>query len=247
MVKTLMTMLVVGLGVSSPMSAPDGSVDDVIDREMAASGAPGLAYAVVTDGNITSAGARGVVEVGGDEEVTPDTPFLTGSISKSFTALSVMQLVEAGRVDLDAAVHGYLDGFTSNRAVRPASAASPFYGLGWFVDSNDGTVWHSGSSPGFETLATMRPSENRAVVVLVNPGSGVGFGETTQLRNAITARALGLAYDGEGSRLSQKALFIALVLLPGVHTLSMVWAWRHRADLRAKRAPSAASASGSRC
>ena len=396
-VKTLMTMLVVGLGVASPMSGPGGSVDDVIDSEMGASGAPGLAYAVVTDGDITSAGARGVVELGGDEEVTPDTPFLTGSISKSFTALSVMQLVEADRVDLDAAVHGYLDGFTSDPAgtitvrqlldhtsgystwqgntaptdltggehelaervehladvtpahapaqrweysnanyqilgrvvevvsgqsyqsyvtehilqpigmrdsfvadgevhanmatghrpwfgtkrplsdnqtqlgtapqggiiasatdvarflqtmmngradvlsaegkaemMRPASAASPFYGLGWFVDSSNGTVWHSGSSPGFETLATMSPSGNDAVVVLVNSGSGVGFGETTQLRNAITAQALGLAYDGEGSRLSQKALFIALVLLPGVYTLSMVWAWRHRADLRAK-------------
>ena len=118
--------------------------------------------------------------------------------------------------------------------MRPASAASPFYGLGWFVDSGNGTVWHSGTSPGYETLATMMPSENKAVVVLVNAGSGIGFGETTQLRNAITAAALGLDYDGEGSRLSQKALFLSLVLLPFVYALSMIWAWRHRVDIRAK-------------
>ena len=73
--------------------------------------------------------------------------------------------------------------------MRPASAASPFYGLGWFVDSDNGSVWHSGSSPGFETLATLVPAEKKGVVVLVNGGSGVGFGETTQLRNGITARA----------------------------------------------------------
>ena len=80
----------------------------------------------------------------------------------------------------------------------------------------------------------MIPSKGKAVVVLINAGSGVGFGETTQLRNAITAQALGLEYDGEGSRLSQKTLFVALVLLPFVYALSMIWAWRHRMAIRAK-------------
>ena len=70
--------------------------------------------------------------------------------------------------------------------------------------------------------------------MLVNGGSGLGFGETAQLVNGITARALGLDYDGEGSRLRQKALFISLVLLPVVYLLSMVWAWRHRVEIRAK-------------
>ena len=118
--------------------------------------------------------------------------------------------------------------------MRPASAASPFYGFGWFVDSGNGSVSHSGSSPGFETLATMVPAEKKAVVVLVNAGSGLGFGETTQLRNGITARAIGLDYDGEGSRWSQKALFISLVLLPIIYLLSMIWAWRRRVEIRAK-------------
>ena len=118
--------------------------------------------------------------------------------------------------------------------MRPASAASPFYGLGWFIDSGNRTVWHSGSTPGVETLATMVPAEKKAVVVLVNGGSGLGFGETAQLRNGITARALGLDYDGEGSRLWQKVLFISLVALPIVYLLGMIWAWRHRAALRAK-------------
>ena len=45
---------------------PDGSIEDVIDHEMPASGVPGLAYAVVADGEITSPGARGVVRIGGD-------------------------------------------------------------------------------------------------------------------------------------------------------------------------------------
>ena len=62
----------------------------------------------------------------------------------------------------------------------------------------------------------------------------MGFGETTQLRNGITARAIGLDYDGEGSRWPQKAIFISLVLLPIIYLLSMVWAWRRRVETRAK-------------
>ncbi len=384
--------------ISAPAVQASGDpVEDFIDREMPASGVPGLSYAVVTDGEISLVGERGVAEAGGDREVTPDTPFMSGSITKSFTALAVMQLVEAGHVDLDADTSRYLDDFGdrpagaitirqllshtsgfstlqgnsshvdetgaedeleqrvdqlaaeapayepgqrweysnanylilgrlieivsgqdyqtyiatsileplgmedsfvadgqehesmatghtpwfgTKRAVadrvtsrgmapaggviasaedlarylqtmmngaddvlsaegkaqmmRPASPASPFYGLGWFVDSAEGSVWHSGSTPGFESLATMYPAENSGVVVLVNGGSGVGFGETTQLRNGITAAALGLDYDGEGGRWAQKALFIGLALLPVGYLLSMIWAWRHRTQLRAK-------------
>lgn len=38
-----------------------------------------------------------------------DTPFIIGSMSKSFTALSIMQLVEEGRINLDALISSYLD------------------------------------------------------------------------------------------------------------------------------------------
>jgi hypothetical protein len=124
---------------------------------------------------------------------------------------------------------------TSKAAMlRPASDASPFYGFGWLIDAQKGTVYHSGESPGTETLAVLAPAKKKAVIVLVNAGGGIGFGETRQLRNGIAARALGLDYSGEGSRWQQKALFIALVLLPLVFLLSMIWAWLHRVELRAK-------------
>ncbi len=118
--------------------------------------------------------------------------------------------------------------------MQPASTVSPYYGLGWYLDPANGTVWHSGSTPGFETLLTIVPSKDQGVVVLVNAGSGMGFGETAKLRNGITARALDLDYDGEGSRWLQKAVFVSLVLLPAVYVASMAWAWRRRSQIRAK-------------
>ena len=43
--------------------------------------------------------------------MTPQTPFIIGSVAKSFTALAVMQLVEANKIDLDAPVQRYLPWF----------------------------------------------------------------------------------------------------------------------------------------
>ncbi len=398
----LLAAVVLGLGATVPAVAvvtagPDGAVEAVIDRRMPSSGAPGLAYAIVADGRITAAGARGVVRAGGDEVVGPDTPFPTGSISKSVTALAVMQLVEAGQVALDTGVSEYLDDFSGRASgvitvrqllshtsgfttlqgntshtdvtggrdelahrvtglaevvpahapdegweysnanylvlgrlvevvsgeayqdyvasnilrpvgmddsfvsdgevheavatghrpwfgtkrplpdsrtargmapagglvasatdlaryllvmmngeddvlsaegkalmMRPAGAASPFYGLGWFVDDGNGSVWHSGSVPGAESLATLVPSDGRGAVVLVNAGSGVGFGETGELMGGVIATAVGLDEAAQGSRWPQRTLFLALVLMPAGYLLGIVWAWRHRAGIRAK-------------
>ncbi|MBN1219504.1 MAG: beta-lactamase family protein, partial [Anaerolineae bacterium] len=50
----------------------------------------------------------------------PQTPFFIGSLTKSFTALAVMQLVEAGKIDLDAPVQHYLPWF---RVANPQASA----------------------------------------------------------------------------------------------------------------------------
>ncbi len=51
--------------------------------------------------------------------MTSQTPMLIGSVTKSFTALAILQLVEAGRIELDAPVQHYLPWFT----VLPPPAA----------------------------------------------------------------------------------------------------------------------------
>lgn len=88
----------------------DAKIRDFVTGAMRADAIPGLAVVVVTrDG---TAYAEGFGTKGGeDEAITPDTPFVLGSMSKSMTALAVMQLVEAGRIDLDAPVRLYLPNF----------------------------------------------------------------------------------------------------------------------------------------
>jgi CubicO group peptidase (beta-lactamase class C family) len=66
--------------------------------------------AVVSDRRILR--ARGFGEADGSgRAVTPRTPFLLGSTTKTFTSLAVMQLAEAGEVDLDSPVRRYVPEF----------------------------------------------------------------------------------------------------------------------------------------
>lgn len=372
------------------------AIDEVVVRELPASGAPGVAYAVVDHGDVR-AGGGGRTRANGVRAVTADTVFRIGSISKSFTALAIMQMAQSGAVDLDAGVATYLPAFKGHAAgsislrqllshtsgystvqgngshgddayrnrglakyvsrvaqwqpayppgerweysnlnyqilgavieavngqdyadyikahifvplgmadsfvgngptrrpiaighrpwfggkrpyepgrydrvaapaggifasandlarflammlngkddivsaankakmLRPANQASSFYGLGWFIDRDAGTAFHSGLVPGTETLATLLPAEGKAVVVLVNANGGIGFGDNLQLRNAITAKALGLEYAGEGSRLWPKLTYLMVMLLPVAFVACMAWAWLRRVKLRAK-------------
>ena len=87
---------------------PDlAAIDRFVRSEMDAQRIPGLALGIVHGDRIVHVRGFGQAERSG-RDVTPQTPFLIGSVTKSFTALAIMQLSEAGRVQLDAPVQRYL-------------------------------------------------------------------------------------------------------------------------------------------
>jgi CubicO group peptidase (beta-lactamase class C family) len=99
--------------LSQPMawSVPDlTKVDEYVASEMRATGVPGLAIAIVVDHATVYAKGFGVAGESG-AAIAADTPFILGSLSKSFTAMAVMQLVEADRIELDAPVQRYIPWF----------------------------------------------------------------------------------------------------------------------------------------
>ncbi len=87
-----------------------GAVDAYIEKEMRASRIPGLALGIVQDGEIIY--LKGYGSAGSGREVAPETPFIIGSLSKSFTAAAAMQLVETGKLELDEPVKTYLPWFS---------------------------------------------------------------------------------------------------------------------------------------
>lgn len=115
---TLLLVSLTALLVFSPasMAAPlvdvdVAAVDAYVEAQRQTLNIPGLALAVVQGDQV--AYLHGYGQAGPDgRPVTPQTPFMIGSTTKSFTALAIMQLVEAGQLELDTPVQRYLPWFT---------------------------------------------------------------------------------------------------------------------------------------
>ena len=96
----------------SPAVSPEFvAIDAYIAQEMRDLHIPGLALGIVHNDEVAYLQGFGVADPSGNV-VTPQTPFILASASKSFTALAIMQLVEEGKVDLDAPVVTYVPSFS---------------------------------------------------------------------------------------------------------------------------------------
>ena len=87
-----------------------GRLDEFLLKQMETYKIPGLAVAIVRNGEVEYINGYGIANPNGDP-VTPDTSFLLASVSKSFTALAIMQLVEEGKINLNDPVQKYLPWF----------------------------------------------------------------------------------------------------------------------------------------
>lgn len=85
-------------------------IDAFVREQLRQHGIPGLALAVVDGEQIVHLGGYGKADQSG-RSITAQTPFVLASVSKPLTALAIMQLVEAGKVELDAPVQRYLPTF----------------------------------------------------------------------------------------------------------------------------------------
>src|ERR1700693_1712787 len=74
-------------------------VDAFIAQHMKENGTPGRALAITSREGLLRVQTYGLADIKTRRPVTPDTLFEIGSISKSFTAICLLQLREAGKID----------------------------------------------------------------------------------------------------------------------------------------------------
>ncbi|MBX7174237.1 MAG: serine hydrolase [Pyrinomonadaceae bacterium] len=86
-------------------------LDNFIKSELADKALPGLSIALVDGDQIIWQQGYGYANPAAKTPITPDTVFRVGSVSKLFTDLAIMQLVEKGKLDLDAPITKYLPDF----------------------------------------------------------------------------------------------------------------------------------------
>jgi len=124
LVGTGLALILQGLGrpaLAKPAANSTGydGIDAYIEEQMQRLNIPGISLAIIEGDQIVYLRGFGRARPYGEEPL-PQTPFFIGSTTKSFTALAVMQLVEAGKVDLDAPLQHYLPWF---RVADPQASA----------------------------------------------------------------------------------------------------------------------------
>lgn len=129
-------------------TTPVAAAARALHAQLDSSGIPGGAVVVVTP---AGAQARGAGTTGDSRRVTGETPFVIGSTTKSFTALAIMQLVDAGRVDLDDPVRDHVpelrlaegepvDDITVRHLLQQTSGLSPAAAGPLLSSATDGTA-----------------------------------------------------------------------------------------------------------
>ena len=98
--------------LSEPVNRPHAVTDDVIDHAveemMASRNIPGLSLAVVQDGKLVKAQGYGFLHLDQQVRTSPSSVFPIASVSKPFTAMGIMLLVQDGLIELDAPISSYL-------------------------------------------------------------------------------------------------------------------------------------------
>jgi CubicO group peptidase (beta-lactamase class C family) len=94
-----------------PTDHPLAGFDAWVEQEMKTWMVPGLAVAVVKDGEVILLKGYGYRDVEKQLPVTPQTLFAIGSITKSFTVLDLATLVDEGKLEWDKPVREYLPEF----------------------------------------------------------------------------------------------------------------------------------------
>jgi CubicO group peptidase (beta-lactamase class C family) len=134
---------------------------------------PGVAVAVIRDGQVVAAAGYGLREAGTADKVDADTLFSVGSISKVATATTTLRLAAAGRVDLDRDVDDDL-----KRWKLPASdtVPDPAVSLRMLMSHTSGLGVHG--------FADYQPADPLPTLVQVLDGQKPAKNEAVRFKNA---------------------------------------------------------------
>lgn len=167
---------------------------------------PGCAVAITDNGKVVFQSTSGYINVEKKIPVVPDSRFRLGSVTKMFTAMAIMQLVEQGKVDLEAPVEQYITDLKIKQ-LKPGNPVRIRHLLTHTSGFTDEVLNYSYGSqaPPQQTLVALASEE----VLSIEPDyifnySNVGYG----LLGVVIERVSGLSY----AEYTQRYLFQPLGL-----------------------------------
>ena len=154
-------------------SAPDTGIGSAIDllsawieSQMAYAGLPGLSIAIVHDQQLVWSAGFGRASVERGRTATADTLYRIASITKLFTSTAIMQLRDAGRLQLDDPIVKHLPWF----AIRPPEGDTPLITIRHLVTHTAGLpreagfpYWTDGDFPTLDQVRERLPQQRAAL------------------------------------------------------------------------------------
>jgi CubicO group peptidase (beta-lactamase class C family) len=174
------------------------AIDRLIDDACRRWTLPGLTSAIVVPGRPPQFVLRGSADIAANAPVTQDTIFRVASISKTFTAVAVMQLVERGSLALDDLVNDHLTSYKLSRGdVTVRHLLTHTAGIGELTRGSDvfrPRAW--GMVKAGKPMPTLRKMYGPVQHVEVAPGTkwayaNHGFATLGQLVEDVSGRAFG--------------------------------------------------------
>lgn len=180
-----------GRGLGPRRAAVDAAVEEVMARQHLV----GVAIGVIRDGRVVYVKGYGLADREKKTPVTPETVFNWASNSKPMAAVLAMQLVDKGKLDLDADVRKYVPEFPDKGSVITArqllchQSGLPHYSNGKVVPAERGSP---AGKPG--PLASLDRFSGSPLIF--RPGERTEYSSYAYiLLSAVVERAGGQPYD----------------------------------------------------
>jgi D-alanyl-D-alanine carboxypeptidase len=168
-----------------------------LETARSAAGAYGVTFAVVRDGELVWAGSSGR-DRDGRTDLSPDSAMVIGSVTKTYVAATILQLIEEGAVALDDSVHALLP------AVK---GLSPKITIGQLLDHTSGLadVFNDTTRKGLEDHPEHAWSSDEVLGTLhapwYPPGEGWAYANTNYyLLGLVVERLTGVPLVDELNR-----------------------------------------------
>lgn len=109
--RSLLASLILITASSCVAAMDETTIDEFLREHLETVPIPGFSAVIVSGDEVVYQKGFGIEQVGSNEPMTPQSSVAIGSLTKSLTAVAIMQLVERGRVDLEAPITRYLPWF----------------------------------------------------------------------------------------------------------------------------------------
>ncbi|WP_395374473.1 serine hydrolase [Marinicella sp. W31] len=174
-------------------------IDQQIPQWMNSMNVPGVAFALIEDGEVIFEKGYGYADIEKQLLITPETGFNIGSISKTLTAWGVLKLVDQGKINLDDPAEKYLtrwhlpkSEFDANevtiRRILSHTAGLSVHGFPGYTDKTQ--------LPTIEEVLLGKSNTNESVRIIQQPGMAFRYsGGGTTILQLIIEEVSGLSFE----------------------------------------------------